>query len=186
VLAAAAGEPWLVRDGDVVLVASRMDEAWTGLPVSAGFVPFLDQLITRIAAQEVWRVAATPGGTVTVPVAGAVLLGPHGRTPVPPDRRLGAPAEPGVYFLLGAAGDTVGALEVNPDVRESQLAPADRAALRAAFGQDVRVLDAVALADTAFGGSRRADLSTLLLALAAAAAIAELTVASLGGRRRSI
>src|SRR5690606_32195761 len=38
-LATVAGEPWIVRTGNLVLVGSRFDPAWTELPVRAGFVP---------------------------------------------------------------------------------------------------------------------------------------------------
>ena len=34
VLATVGGEPWMVRSGDVVLLGSRLDPAWTDLPVS--------------------------------------------------------------------------------------------------------------------------------------------------------
>src|SRR5258705_6690106 len=42
VLATAGGAPWLVRTGDIVLLGSRLDPAWTDLPVSAGFLPVMD------------------------------------------------------------------------------------------------------------------------------------------------
>jgi len=50
VLATVNGEPWLVRAGDVVLLGSRLDTAWTGLPAAPGFVPFVDALVNRIVA----------------------------------------------------------------------------------------------------------------------------------------
>jgi len=52
VLATVGGAPWLVRSGDVVLVGSRLDPAWTDLPVSAGFMPFMDALVNRLARGE--------------------------------------------------------------------------------------------------------------------------------------
>jgi hypothetical protein len=48
VLATVNGEPWLVRAGDVVLLGSRLDTAWTALPAAPGFVPFVDALVNRI------------------------------------------------------------------------------------------------------------------------------------------
>ncbi len=48
VLATVNGEPWLVRVGDVVLLGSRLDTAWTALPAAPGFVPFVDALVNRI------------------------------------------------------------------------------------------------------------------------------------------
>ncbi len=50
VLATVNGEPWLVRAGDVVLLGSRLDTAWTALPAAPGFVPFVDALVNRVAA----------------------------------------------------------------------------------------------------------------------------------------
>lgn len=182
VLATAGGSPWLVQAGDVILVASRMDPAWTALPVSAGFVPFLDQLLTRIAAGRALRVRAVAGAPATLPPAASAVVGPGGRIAVPSDGRIAAPAAPGVYFLLGAGGDTVGALEVNYDARESPLAAADRRTLTALLGPRVEMVPAERLAGAAFAGARRADLTTALLVLAAVLALAELAVATLGGR----
>jgi len=50
ILATVNGEPWLVRAGNVVLLGSRLDTAWTALPASPGFVPFVDALVNRIVA----------------------------------------------------------------------------------------------------------------------------------------
>ena len=52
VLATVNGEPWLVRGGGVVLLGSRLDTAWTALPATPGFVPFVDALANRIARGE--------------------------------------------------------------------------------------------------------------------------------------
>jgi len=52
VLATVNGEPWLVRSGDVVLLGSRLDTAWTALPAAPGFVPFIDALANRIVVGE--------------------------------------------------------------------------------------------------------------------------------------
>jgi Aerotolerance regulator N-terminal len=52
VLATVNGEPWLVAAGNVVLLASRLDTAWTALPASPGFVPFVDELANRIVRGE--------------------------------------------------------------------------------------------------------------------------------------
>ena len=67
VLASVAGEPWLVRSGDVVLLGSRLDPAWTDLPVSAGFMPFMDALVNRIARGEVSLADGAPGDAVPLP-----------------------------------------------------------------------------------------------------------------------
>jgi len=52
VLATVNGEPWLVRDGAVLLLGSRLDTAWTALPAASAFVPFVDALVNRLARGE--------------------------------------------------------------------------------------------------------------------------------------
>jgi hypothetical protein len=52
VLATVNGEPWLVRDGGVLLLGSRLDTAWTALPAAPAFVPFVDALVNRLARGE--------------------------------------------------------------------------------------------------------------------------------------
>ena len=138
VLARAGAEPWLVRDGPVIVVASRMEPDWTTLPVNAGFLPFMDQLVNRIAAGDAPVLRAVPGEVVEIPPGPVELAVGEDGIPVSGDRRVTAPLEPGVYFLKAAAGDTVGALAVNHDARESRLAPADPRAVRAAFGPAAR------------------------------------------------
>lgn len=182
VLARAGGEPWLVQDGDHVVVASRFEEAWTSLPVSAAFVPLLDALLNRVAAAEVWRVAARPGEVVALPPPVTAALFPGGRVAVSGERRVAAPPAPGVYFLVGGAGDTVGALQVNVDPRESDLTPAGPAAVRAALGPGADVRES--LAGRVFAAARRAEVSTPLLALALLLAAGEFALASAGGARR--
>lgn len=84
VLATVNGEPWLVRSGDVVVVGSRLDTAWTALPAAPGFVPFLDALVNRIvvgeadvaSAEGAPRVEFRTRGTDTI---GATVYGPDAR-----------------------------------------------------------------------------------------------------------
>ncbi len=52
VLATLNSEPWLVRDGNVLLLGSRLDTAWTALPATPAFVPFVDALVNRLARGE--------------------------------------------------------------------------------------------------------------------------------------
>ncbi|MDH5644337.1 MAG: BatA domain-containing protein, partial [Gemmatimonadota bacterium] len=52
VLVSVGGEPWIVRDKGVVIVASRLDPGWTTLPVGAAFIPFLDHLLNRYSARQ--------------------------------------------------------------------------------------------------------------------------------------
>lgn len=92
VFATVNGEPWLVRDGRVLLLGSRLDTAWTVLPATPAFVPFVDALVNRIArgeAQVVEReglphIEFRTRGADTV---GATVFGPDPResdlTPAP-------------------------------------------------------------------------------------------------------
>src|SRR6059058_2201745 len=47
-----ARKAWLVRDGNVLLLGSRLDTAWTALPATPAFVPFVDALVNRLARGE--------------------------------------------------------------------------------------------------------------------------------------
>lgn len=179
VWARVGGEPWIVTDGTVVLVASRMEEAWSELPVRAGFVPFVDLLVNRIAAREGWVVRATPGASLGLPPGVDGLVAAAGRLGTATDGRIIAPFEPGVYFLT-AGSDTVGALEVNHDRRESRLAQANPRTVRSTLGDRAHVLETATLDRELFGGARRASLAGPLLAAALLAALAELTLATLG------
>lgn len=84
VLASVAGEPWAVAAPGVVLLGSRLDTAWTALPTSPVFVPFLDALVNRFVRGEtplaeregVPRVAFDTVGPDTV---GATVYGPDPR-----------------------------------------------------------------------------------------------------------
>jgi hypothetical protein len=183
VLARADDDPWLVRQQDVVLLGSRLEDGWTDLPLTAAFVPFLDLLVNRVAVGEAEALNAHPGDMVQLPPTVDAVLTAQGTIPVEGDRRVSAPREPGVYFLRGATGDTVGALAVNHDPRESNLAEADQRALRAALGPEVQLLNQRGLEGELFGGAGRADLSGIFLLAALLAAAAELAVASLGARR---
>ena len=143
VIATVNGDPWLVRDGDVVLLGSRLDTVWTALPASPAFVPFVDALVNRLARGEAQIEEAE---------------GP-----------------PGVLFHVHGA-DTVGATVSGPDGRESDLTPAAAAVVRPAIGAEVQ--DEARFAAERFAGTRRADVSGLLLALALLVAAVELGVAT--------
>ncbi len=184
VLARADGEPWLVRDGGVLIVASRLEDTWTALPVTAAFLPFLDVLLNRVAAAESWIAEATPGARVRLPASAAHVLLPEGAAAVSSDRYITAPIEPGVYFLRGAGDDTVGALQVNPDPRESRLASASASTVAATFGSTARLLGSSAFDRELFGGAQRAELTGVLLIAALVAALAELALATFGGALR--
>ena len=92
ILATVNGEPWLVRDAGVLLIGSRLDTAWTALPATPAFVPFVDALVNRLARGEapVSEVEGAPAvrfRTHGADTVGAVVSGPDPResdlTPAP-------------------------------------------------------------------------------------------------------
>ena len=179
VLATVNGAPWLVRSGDIVLLGSRLDPAWTDLPVSAGFMPFMDALVNRLARGEVSLADGAPGDPVPLPdLVSEVRQGER-------DWRVEGggvfrPADPGAYYLL-AGSDTVGAITANIDPRESLLAPAsDRQA--GALWKGARIVALGDAGDAAFGSAARGDLRGPLLWAALALGLAEVVLASLWRR----
>lgn len=176
----AGGAPWLVRSGNVVLLASRLDPAWTDLPVSAGFMPFMDALVNRLARGEVSLAEGAPGDAVVLPdLVSEVRQGER-------DWRVEGggvfrPTEPGAYFLV-ADGDTVGAIAANVDPRESRLAPAADAQVRRLWN-DARVVSLDDAPGLAFGAAARGDLRGPLLWAALLLGLAEVVLASLWRRQ---
>jgi hypothetical protein len=175
VLATVGGAPWLVRSGDVVLLGSRLDPAWTDLPVAAGFMPFMDALVNRLARGEVSLADGAPGDPVALPdLVSDVRQGER-------DWRVEAggifrPGEAGAYYLL-AGDDTVGAITANIDPRESLLAPATDAQARRLW-QGARLVSLADVGDEVFSGASRGDLRGLLLWAALLLALAEAALAS--------
>ncbi len=175
VLVSAGGEPWMVRSGNLILLGSRLDPDWTGLPLAAGFMPFLDGLINRVAR----------GGV-------ALIDGDAGKPSALPDQvtevRRGTrhwkvdggdfftPGDVGVYFLL-TDRDTVGALVAGIDRRESALQPADAAMVHRLW-PGARLLTLDEAGDAAFSSAARADLRGPLLWVALAAGLGEVLLAS--------
>jgi hypothetical protein len=164
-----------VRSGDVVLLGSRLDPTWTDLPVSAGFMPFMDALVNRLARGEVLLTDGAPGDPVALPdLVSDVRQGER-------DWRVEAggvfrPGEPGAYYLL-AGDDTVGAVTANIDPRESLLAPATDAQARRLW-RGARLVSLADVGDEVFSGAARGDLRGLLLWAALLLALAETALAS--------
>ncbi len=179
VLATVDRSPWIVRTGDVILLGSRLDPDWTTLPLSAAFVPFVDAVVTRASRGDL----AVPDAAAGVPVAmpprvTAVVQGGHssaiGNAPW-------RPSATGVYHLL-AAGDTVGAVSVHIDPRESILFRAPDRAIRSLWpGATIAGLDDGP--SRAFAAGTRGDLRGALLLVALACVLGETTLVGRARRK---
>lgn len=180
VIASAGGSPWIVRSGDLVLLGSRLDPAWTTFPLSAAFMPFMDQLVNRIARGQPMLIEAAPGDPVLVPDLATGVARSELRWRVEGGGVFRPPA-PGIYYIL-AGRDTVGGVAVNLDRRESMLAPATSAAVTGLW-PGARVVSLAASAGAAFAGAGRASLVGPLLWLTLVLGLIEVALAS--GSRRS-
>ena len=179
VIATAGGEPWLVRSGDVVLLGSRLDPAWTELPVSAGFMPFMDLLLNRLARGEVSLAEGSPGDPIPVPdLVTTVRQGERewrvegGGSFRPPDV--------GTYYLVSGR-DTLGAISANLDPRETLLRPASDGQVRRLW-QGAQVVALPDAAGRAFASGALGDLRGSFLWVAVALGLGEMALAT--GRRR--
>ncbi|HUG28795.1 MAG TPA: BatA domain-containing protein [Gemmatimonadales bacterium] len=181
VIATVDGEPWLVRSGNVVVFGSRLDPEWTDLPLTAGYMPFMDALVNRYVRGELATLQAAPGDLVALPGGVTRVLGPLGDQRVESGGRYLATVT-GLHWLVEAS-DTVGVLAVNPDPRESALAAATPAAVRALW-PGARLLSPEGAATLAFGQGARADLRGPFLWLVLLLACCELLLGA-ALRRRS-
>ena len=180
VLASVNGAPWIVRGGSVILLGSRLDPAWTDLPVSAGFMPFVDVLLNRLARGEAALEEGSPGDPVRLPDMVTEVRRGDQEWRVE-GGGLFQPPEVGVYYLRSGR-DTVGAISVNPDPRESRLARASDAQARELW-KGARVVALQDAANGAFSSASLGDLRGPLLWLALIAGLAEVGLASAWRRR---
>ena len=167
-IARVGGAPWAVAGEGYVLVASAAVADATDLPVKASFLPWLDGLLAqRLTAGTAGVTESAPGRPVRVPALADALEAPDGSAvAVVPGATREAPWTAGVHFWRRGT-ERVGALVVNADASESDLArlPADSLATR--LGATVASADPSAAARAAFaaGGSRALARTFLLLAL---------------------
>jgi hypothetical protein len=181
VIATVAGEPWLVRSGDVVLLGSRLEPEWTELPLAAGFMPFMDILLNRFARGEVSLGNSAPGEGLPVPdLTTSVRQGEQ-------EWRVEGggmfrPSDVGAYYLV-AGTDTLGAISSNLDMRESLLAPAPDDRIRELWA-GARVVPLAESAELAFSAGAMGDLRGPLLLAAVLLGLTELALASVWRRQR--
>jgi hypothetical protein len=181
VLASVNGTPWIARGGNVVLLGSRLDPAWTDLPVSAGFMPFMDVLLNRLARGEAALEQGAPGEPVPLPDQVTEVRQGEREWRVE-GGGLFQPPDPGVYYLR-TGRDTVGAISVNPDSRESRLARATDGQARQLW-KGARLVPLDEAGDAAFSLASRGDLRGPLLWMALLVGMVEVGLAS-AWRRRS-
>jgi hypothetical protein len=181
VLASVAGEPWLVRSGNVVLLGSRLDPAWTELPLAAGFMPFMDLLLNRLARGEVTLADGAPGDAVPLPDLTTVVRQEEREWRVEGGGMF-HPSAVGAYYLMAGA-DTLGAISANLDQRESLLAPASDQQIRRLW-DGARVVPLAESAELAFSAGALGDLRGPLLLAALLLGLGELVLASVWRRRR--
>jgi hypothetical protein len=181
VLATVGGTPWLVRSGDVVVIGSRLEPNWTELPVSPEFMPFMDVLLNRLARGELALEMGSPGDPVTLPDRITVIRQGHQEWRVE-GGGVFRPASTGVYFLEAGA-DTVGAISVNPDARESRLGRASDVQARQLW-RGARVVDLDQAGNVAFSSAAQGDLRGPVLWTAFLIGLVEVGLAS-GWRRRA-
>jgi len=180
-LVTVGGEPWIVRSGDLVLLGSRFEPAWTDLPVRAGFVPLLDALASRVVHGAPTLPSRAVGGRLLLPPAVTRVVG-AGVDIAVEGGSTWAPPAPGNYWLL-AGLDTIGAISTGIDPRESALVRATPTELEDAWPGAV-VADLAGGASRTFAAGGRGDLRPLLLLLALLTLIGESVVAGRIGRAR--
>ena len=179
VLATAAGQPWIVRSGDVVLLGSRLDPEWTELPLATGFMPFMDLLLNRLARGEVVLAQGAPGDPLQLPDLATGVRQGEREWQVEGGGSF-RPADVGAYYLV-AGRDTLGAINANLDSRESLLAPAPDDRIRELW-KGARVTSLESSADLVFAAGAMADFRGPLLAGALLLGLCELGLASMWRR----
>lgn len=182
----AAGEPWAIATGDVVLLASPLLPDATTLPLRAAFAPLLDALLSQWLGGGAGTVIdAAPGAPVILPPWATALEPPSGAHLVLPiHERHSAPSRSGVYFLL-RGGARAGALVVNPEADELVLARLTGSELARRIGASaVTTTGDDDVAAVVFAGASRRPLVVPLLLLALVALMAEAVIAGRGASAR--
>ena len=174
------GEPWIVHGGGIILLGSRLDPGWTALPGSAEFVPLLDVLANRLVRGEQALLTGTPGSPVLLPDAAAEVLGTDRNWRVEGGAAWRPPAT-GIYLLRSGA-DTIGAVAVNLDPRESELRRASAAEVRSLW-PSARIVPLQRVGEASFGLGARGHLRGPFLLLGLLLGLTEVGLASYRTRR---
>jgi hypothetical protein len=165
----------------VVILGSRLEPAWTDLPLAAAFMPFMDLLLNRLARGEAVLAEAAPGDPVPLPdLTTAVRQGE--REWQVEGGGMFHPSAVGAYYLV-AGGDTLGAISSNLDMRESQLTPASDDQVRRLW-EGARVVPLAETGELVFSAGAMGDLRGPLLLAALLLGLSELVLASVWRRQR--
>ena len=184
-LATVGREAWIVAGDRYVIVGSPLDPGASALPIRAGFVPWLFDLISqRLAGEPVVVLEAHPGDSIRRPQWADALESPDGERLSLTGSTIAVPVHSGVYFLQRGTVRS-GALVVNAEPDESYLARLSPDQLRTRLGgRDTRVVAAVERWESAVFTSReRRSLISTFLVLGCLALLIETLVAGSGGRR---
>jgi hypothetical protein len=184
-LATAGSAPWIVAGPRYVLIASPLVPTATSFPLHASFVPWLDDVLSqRLSGEGGIPHDAVPGARAARPAGAEGLELPGAGEVALSGDSFTAPARAGSYFFL--RGSTrVGALVVNPEPAESELARLSPQALAVRLGtrRPNVFTDSAALRGAVFATAPERPLVAPLLLLAAVVLLAETLLASPGRRR---
>jgi hypothetical protein len=163
-------------------MGSPLDPAATALPVSAGFLPWLgDILSSRLHSDPGVVLAAEPGQRVPRPVGVEAIESTDGRRIPVSGGTIAAPGSAGTWFFIQGSR-RVGALVVNPGSEESRLERWDARELASRVaGSGVRVASSDdEWLDLAFTGSARRSLVGPLLVAVLVLLALEMALATVG------
>lgn len=129
-LAMAGGTAWAVAGPGYVLLGSPVTPTATDLPLRPAFVPWLFGVVAMRLGDDGQLISAVPGARIALPGDVTALELPDGTVHAELARAHLAPSQPGVYLLRREAA-RVGALVVNAEPEESDLAQIPENALLA-------------------------------------------------------
>jgi hypothetical protein len=183
-LARVGSDAWIVSGPGYVLVGSPLAPEATDLPVSAGFLPWVgDVLSARLHADPGGVRYAAPGERVARPAGVTALESGDGARTQLDAGVFEAPAAAGTYFFVQGSR-RVGALVVNPEERESNLERWSARELRERVSSaSTRVVSEPAeWTRLAFAGASQRSLVVPLLVLLLIVLLGEMLLSSTGGR----